>query len=118
MSYSNGLLQTNNNVSSTRGPPGRDGVGFKLTDDGNYNIDGKILFNAITNVDANEDDAYDTIKKDYQSVPNKEYLNNHFLKRDKTGVYYDLRGMSIQNSEEFDESSWNNKTLILKGTLI
>ena len=90
-------------------------IGFKLTDDGNYDIDGKILFNARTNVDANEDDAYDTIKKDYQSVPNKEYLNNHFLKRDKTGVYYDLRGMSIQNSEEFDESSWNDKTLITKG---
>ena len=90
-------------------------IGFKLTDDGNYDIDGKILFNARTNVDANEDDSYDTIKKDYQSVPNKEYLNNHFLKRDKTGVYYDLRGMSIQNSEEFDESSWNDKTLITKG---
>ena len=90
-------------------------IGFKVTDDGNYDIDGKILFNARTNVDANEDDAYDTIKKDYQSVPNKEYLNNHFLKRDKTGVYYDLRGMSVHNSEEFDESSWNNKTLITKG---
>ena len=90
-------------------------IGFKLTDDGNYDINGKILFNARTNVDANEDDSYDKIKKDYQSVPNKEYLNNHFLKRDKTGVYYDLRGLSIQNSEDFDQNSSNNKTLINKG---
>ena len=90
-------------------------IGFKLTDDGNYDIDGKILFNARTNVDANEDDAYDTIKKDYQSVPNKQYLSNQFLKRNKSGVFYDLRGLSIQNSEEFDPSSWNSKTLITNG---
>ena len=38
MSYSNGLLQTKNNSISYRGPPGKDGddgIGFKLTDDGN-----------------------------------------------------------------------------------
>ena len=116
MSYSNGLLQSNtNNIAGIKGKDGKDGVGFNLTPSGDYDIDGKILFNARTNVDANEDDAYDTIKKDYQSVPNKEYLNNHFLKRDKTGVFYDLRGMSIMNSEEFDESSWSNTTLITKG---
>ena len=116
MSYSNGLLPSNiNNISTVKGPKGDDGVGFLLTSSGDYDIDGKILFNARTNVDANEDDAYDTIKKDYQSVPNKEYLNNHFLKRDKTGVFYDLRGLSIQNSEDFDPSTWDLKTLINKG---
>ena len=116
MSYSNGLLQSNtNNISTVKGPKGDDGVGFKLTSSGDYDIDGKILFNARTNKDANEDDDYDTIKKDYQSVPNKEYLNNHFLKRDKTGVFYDLRGLSIQNSEDFDPSTWDLKTLINKG---
>ena len=99
MSYSNGLLQSNtNNIAGIRG---KDGVGFKLTSSGDYDIDGKILFNARTNKDANEDDDYDTIKKDYQSVPNKEYLNNHFLKRNKSGVFYDLRGLSIQNSEVY-----------------
>ena len=56
-------------------------IGFKLTDDGNYDIDGKILFNARTNVDANEDDAYDTIKKDYQSVPNNTVAHNCHGKR-------------------------------------
>ena len=119
MSYSNGLLPSNtNNISTVKGPKGDDGqpgVGFLLTSSGDYDIDGKILFNARTNVDANEDNSYDKIKKDYQSVPTKEYINNHFLKRDKTGVFYDLRGLSIQNSEVFDPSTWDLKTLINKG---
>ena len=100
-----------NNIADIRG---KDGVGFKLTPSGDFDIDGKILFNARTNKDANEDDDYDTIKKDYQSVPNKEYLNNHFLKRDKTGVFYDLRGLSIQNSEVYNPSTWNDKTITNK----
>ena len=91
MSYSNGLLPSNTNnistVKGTKGDDGQPGVGFLLTSSGDYDIDGKILLNARSNVDANEDDAYDTIKKDYQSVPNKEYLNNHFLKRNKSGVF-------------------------------
>ena len=40
MSYSNGLLSSPT-TSSTHGPPGPPGIGFKLTDDGNYDIDGK-----------------------------------------------------------------------------
>ena len=36
MSYSNGLLPTSSTtIGSQRGPPG---VGFELTDDGNYDI--------------------------------------------------------------------------------
>ena len=47
-------------------------------------------------------------------MPNKEYLNNHFLKRDKTRVFYDLRGLSIQNSEVYNPSTWNDKTITNK----
>ena len=101
-----------NNIAGIRG---KDiGVGFKLTTSGDYDIDGKILFNTRTNKDANEDDDYDTIKKDYQSVPNKEYLNNHFLKRNKSGIFYDLRGLSIQNSEVYNPNSWTPKTITNK----
>ena len=98
-----------------QGPPGPQGVGFKMTSHGNYDMDNKILFNVKTQDDVPEDSDYVTIKKDYESAVNKEYLNNHFLKRDKTGVFYDLRGLSIQNSEDFDQNSSNNKTLINKG---
>ena len=46
MSYSNGLLPSSSSTTSPqRGLPGMPGVGFKLTDDGNYDIDGKRLTN-------------------------------------------------------------------------
>ena len=45
MSYSNGLLPSSSTTSPQRGLPGVPGVGFKLTDDGNFDIDGKRLTN-------------------------------------------------------------------------
>ena len=77
----------------TQGPPG---VGFKQVSSGDYDMDNKILFNVKTQDDVPDDSPYETIKKDYGSAVNKEYLKNNFLKRDKTGVYFDLRGYSIQ----------------------
>ena len=53
MSYSNGLLSSPT-TSSTHGPPGPPGVGFKLTGDGNYDIDGKRLTNVSQPIDARE----------------------------------------------------------------
>ena len=108
----NHIANAKTDSAGTQGPPG---VGFKQTSSGDFDMDNKILFNVKTQDDVPDDSDYITIKKDYQSVPNKEYLNNHFLKRDKTGVLYDLRGLSIQNSEDYDQSSWNSKTLVTKG---
>ena len=53
MSYSNGLLpsESSSTTSSQRGLPG---VGFKLTDDGNYDIDGKRLTNVSQPIDARD----------------------------------------------------------------
>ena len=89
-------------------------IGFKLTDDGNYDMENKILFNVKTQNDVPDDSSYETIKKDYGSAVNKEYLNNNFLKRDKTGVYFELRGYTIQNSEVYDPNSWDDKTVTNK----
>ena len=50
MSYSNGLLSSPT-TSSTHGPPG---IGFKLTGDGNYDIDGKRLTNVSQPIDARD----------------------------------------------------------------
>ena len=77
-------------------------------------MDKKKIFNLETQDDVPDDSDYETIKKDYKSVPNKEYLNNHFLKRNKSGVFYDLKGYSIQNSEVYDPNSWNDKTITNK----
>ena len=102
-------------VVGQQGPPGPQGVGFKMTTHGNYDMDNKILFNVKTQDDVPDDSDYNTIKKDYESVVNKEYLKNNFLKRDsKTQTFFDLKGYSIQNSEVYDPNSWNDKTITNK----
>ena len=53
MSYSNGLLSSPT-TSSTHAPPGTPGIGFKLTGDGNYDIDGKRLTNVSQPIDARD----------------------------------------------------------------
>ena len=115
MSYSNGLLQSNDHgVLTVKGPRGEPGVSFKQTSSGDFNIDNKILYHVKTQDDVPSDADYETILKDYKSAVNKEYLKNNFLKRDKTGVYFDLRGYSIQNSEVYNPSTWNDKTITNK----
>ena len=116
MSYSNGLLQSNGDgVSTVKGPRGEPGVGFKLTSSGDYDIDNKIMYNIKTQDDVPDDSDYNSIKKDYGSAVNKEYLKNNFLKRDsKTKTFFDLKGYSIQNSEVYDPNSWDDKTITNK----
>ena len=106
--------QTTEQTPATVGPKGDPGIGFKLESDGNYDMDQKKIFNLETQDDVPNDSDYETIKKDYKSVPNKEYLNNHFLKRNKNGVFYDLKGFSIRNSEVYDPNTWDNKTITNK----
>ena len=98
-------------VVGQQGPPG---IGFKMTSHGNYDMDNKILFNVKTQDDVPDDSDYNTIKKDYESVVNKEYLINHFLKRDKTDVFFDLKGLSLQNSEVYNTNSWDARTITNK----
>ena len=116
MSYSNGLLSSNtNNILTVKGPRGESGVGFKLTSSGDYDINNKIMYHIKTQDDVPDDSDYDSIKKDYGSAVNKEYLKNNFLKRDsKTQTFFDLKGYSIQNSEVYDQNSWNDKTITNK----
>ena len=112
MSYSNGLLQSNTkNIAGIKGMDGKDGVGFKLTPSGDYDMNGKAMYNIKTQADIPDDSDFESIKRDYESGVNKEYLINHFLKRDKNGVYYDLRGLSIQNSEVYNPSTSNAKSI-------
>ena len=57
MSYSNGLLPSSSSSSSSssqRGLPGVPGVGFKLTDDGNFDIDNKRLTNVSQPTDGSD----------------------------------------------------------------
>ena len=56
MSYSNGLLQLNtNNIAGIKGKDGKDGVGYKLTSSGDYNLENKIIYNLKTQDDVPDD---------------------------------------------------------------
>ena len=74
-----GIFNDNSqNLSGGKGPAGRDGIGFKLTDDGNYDIDGKRLTNL-----AKPKDNSDAATKNYvdTKIPNKILLLIVKLKR-------------------------------------
>ena len=100
-----------NNIAGIRG---KDGVGFKLTPSGDYDMNGKAMYNIKTQEDVPDDSDFESIKRDYESGVNKEYLINHFLKRDKTDVFFDLKGLSLQNSEVYNPNSWDARTITNK----
>ena len=59
MSYNNGLLEYGSSGQGRQGKQGLPGIGFKLTPEGNFNIDDKRL----VNVAKPEEDADAVIKK-------------------------------------------------------
>ena len=63
------------NTGSTKGPVGPPGPGFKLTRDGNYNIDGKRL----TNVGAPTDDDDATTKEYVDDELNSKVANSQIM---------------------------------------
>jgi len=70
-----------NLTKGAKGPPGRDGIGFKLTDDGNYDIDGKILTNL-----AEPKDNSDASTKNYVDTKNTQHIIAINSKAGKTDV--------------------------------
>ena len=90
MSYSNGLLPTSSStMSQQRGLTGLPGVGFKLTDDGNYDIDGKRL----TNVGEPTGDGDATTKAYFESENSK--------KADKTYVDLEISKVKVHSSPNY-----------------
>ena len=56
--------QTPKQTPGAVGPKGDPGVGFKLTSNGNYDMDKKKIYNLETQDDVPSDGDYDTISKD------------------------------------------------------
>ena len=60
------------------GPQGQPGVGFKLTDDGNYDIDGKRLTNLADSTDDNDAVSLKVLKEHTQVSQNNYHLQPSF----------------------------------------
>ena len=65
-------------MSSTHGPPGPPGIGFKLTDNGNYDIDRKRLTNLAESVDDNDAVTFKVLKDHTQVSQNNYHLQPSF----------------------------------------
>ena len=92
MSYSNGLLSSST-ASLQRGLPGLPGIGFKLTDDGDFDIDGKRLTNLADSTD--DSDAVSLkVLKEYT----KDHSKNYHLQPSFTFYKYDKEGKPIESS--------------------
>ena len=88
MGYSNGILESEvKGGSGERGEQGLPGIGFKLTDDGNFDIDGKRLTDVSKPVDSGD-------------ATTKAYVDGEIGHH--TGNFYHLR-----NSFKFYDSSDN-----------
>ena len=78
MSYSNGILPSSSTASPQRGLPGLPGIGFKLTADGNYDINNKRLTNLAESVDDNDAVSLKVLKEHTQVSQNNYHLQPSF----------------------------------------
>ena len=60
------------------GPAGRDGVGFKLTEDGNYDLDGKRLTDVADSIDDSDAVNLKVLKEHTQVSQNNYHLQPRF----------------------------------------
>ena len=127
MSYSNRILGWSGKVALSetvivKGEKGDPGIGYKLTSDGNDDLQNKKVCNLDTPDDhkiddfffSNKvfDDDYNTRIRDLKSAVNKEYLNDKFLK--KSGNYFDARQMVIKSTEPYYDGLYDNNTSVSK----
>ena len=128
MSYSNGLLPSSSTTTSPqRGLPG---VGFELTDDGNYDIDGKRLTNVAEPVDGKDatTKAYVDGKTGHHTG-NLYHLRQSFefydsssvklaISTDKiTGLLSDYKHGYYKISKDSDEIAYSKVSIEIKNNL-
>ena len=95
MSYSNGLLESDEKGGSgERGEQGLPGIGFKLTDDGNFDIDGKRLTDVSQPVDSG-----DATTKAYVDGEIGHHIGNFYHLR-QSFTFYDSSGTELALSTD------------------
>ena len=95
MGYSNGQLETSSGTRrGERGEPGLPGIGFNLTDDGNFDLDSKRLTDLA-------DPVYD------QDAATKKYVDDHISSDAASKKYVDdenaRQDIAINSKAEGDE---------------
>ena len=97
MGYSNGLLESDEKGGSgERGEQGLPGIGFKLTDDGNFDIDGKRLTDVSQPVDGGDATTKAYVDGEIgHHTGNLYHLRQSFTFYDSSGTELALRTDSI-----------------------
>ncbi len=116
MSYSNGLLPNNNNLTSVKGEKGDKGacgIGFKLIGS-DYDMDDKKIFKLKTQNDVAVDADYDSYVKDLSSAVNKDYLKLNCLTKDAAGNNFDANQSVIHNTEPYYDGLYHKTSLVSK----
>ena len=95
MGYSNGILESEvKGGSGERGEQGLPGIGFKLTDDGNFDIDGKRLTDVSQPVDSG-----DATTKAYVDGEIGHHTGNFYHLR-QSFTFYDSSGTELALSTD------------------
>jgi len=105
MGYSNGQVQTQSGSGTgQKGQKGDPGIGFNLTDDGNFDLDGKRLTDVAEPVDKN-----DAATKTYVDTKNTA-INS---KAEKTDVILRDRTQSMKGNLDMENDSTKVKNKII-----
>ena len=78
MGILNNFEKYTENDCNVKGQAGRDGIGFKLTDDGNYDINGKRLTNLADSTDDSHAVNLKVLKEHTQVNQNNYHLQPSF----------------------------------------
>ena len=116
MSYNNGLLEYGSSGQGRQGKQGLPGIGFKLTPEGNFNIDDKRL----VNVAKPEEDADAVIKKyaDDELYKKAETTSHDNLKAELANRA-DLQTLNVQTFQskiripDFDSASQDSQEVVI-----
>ncbi|KAL9969535.1 hypothetical protein ACROYT_G021759 [Oculina patagonica] len=98
-------------LDGEKGDKGDSGVGFKLTSNGNYDMDKKKIFGLKTQDDVAFDADLDTYAKDLSSAVNKRYVNQFLMKKNSDETHFDCVGLSLQNTEVYYPSLYNDRSV-------
>ena len=108
MGYSNGQVQTQSEGGKgQKGDPGLPGIGFNLTDDGNFDLDGKRLTDVADPVDNG-----DAVTKGYVDTKNSQ--QNIAINSKAEKAYVDSENSTQDNA--INSKADKNKVLLLDGS--